>query len=367
MSSFNDYLAHGNAWLFIPAAILLGALHGLEPGHSKTMMAAFIIAIRGTIKQAVLLGLSATLSHTAVIWVMAFVGLHYAGRFDAEQSGPYFQTATGVLVIAMALWMLWRVRQAQRSTKHQHDQGTHGGMMVDTGHGFVEISVFETNVPPHFRLYFFDEHQKPLNCPKNEAVAIEIVRPDGQRQTFELANVDEFLQSTTDISEPHQFRVRLKLAHGDHAHTHEVEFTEHDHHHSHNHGAGSKEAQDEHERQHAVEIQKRVASGPVTTAQVIVFGLTGGLLPCPSAFAVLLICLQLKKIALGFAIVLAFSVGLALTLVTVGAAAAFSVHHATKRIKGFGELARKAPYLSAAVMVIIGLLLAAQGVRGLLH
>lgn len=56
----------GNAWLFIPSAILLGALHGLEPGHSKTMMAAFIVAIRGTVMQAVLLGLSAAISHTAV-------------------------------------------------------------------------------------------------------------------------------------------------------------------------------------------------------------------------------------------------------------------------------------------------------------
>jgi hypothetical protein len=44
-------------WIFIPSAILLGAMHGLEPGHSKTMMAAFIVAIRGTIGQAVLLGL----------------------------------------------------------------------------------------------------------------------------------------------------------------------------------------------------------------------------------------------------------------------------------------------------------------------
>ncbi|XLM23131.1 nickel/cobalt efflux protein RcnA, partial [Chromobacterium piscinae] len=35
-------LQQGNAWLFIPSAIALGALHGLEPGHSKTMMAAFI-------------------------------------------------------------------------------------------------------------------------------------------------------------------------------------------------------------------------------------------------------------------------------------------------------------------------------------
>ena len=61
MNSFSDYLSSGHAWLYVPVAILLGALHGLEPGHSKTMMAAFIIAIRGTVWQAVLLGLSAAL------------------------------------------------------------------------------------------------------------------------------------------------------------------------------------------------------------------------------------------------------------------------------------------------------------------
>ena len=53
-----------NLWLFVPSAILLGAFHGLEPGHSKTMMAAFIIAVRGTVGQAVLLGLSATPGRT---------------------------------------------------------------------------------------------------------------------------------------------------------------------------------------------------------------------------------------------------------------------------------------------------------------
>src|SRR5215471_15864841 len=102
MHSFTEYLAQGNAWLFIPAAVALGALHGLEPGHSKTMMAAFIVAIRGTVRQAVLLGLSATISHTAVIWALAFVGMHYSGRFTAEQTEPYFQLATGVLVVGLA-------------------------------------------------------------------------------------------------------------------------------------------------------------------------------------------------------------------------------------------------------------------------
>ena len=41
MTDFATLLQQGNAWLFVPSAILLGALHGLEPGHSKTMMAAF--------------------------------------------------------------------------------------------------------------------------------------------------------------------------------------------------------------------------------------------------------------------------------------------------------------------------------------
>ena len=45
MTDFAALLQGGNTWLFVPSAILLGALHGLEPGDSKTMMAAFIVAI----------------------------------------------------------------------------------------------------------------------------------------------------------------------------------------------------------------------------------------------------------------------------------------------------------------------------------
>ena len=105
----------------------------------------------------------------------------------------------------------------------------------------------------------------------------------------------------------------------------------------------------------------------MTTGQLILFGLTGGLLPCPSAFAVLLVCLQLKQFALGFALVLAFSLGLALTLVTVGSLAALSVKHATKRFAGLHKLAAKMPYASAALMTLIGLFVTVQGLRAMLH
>jgi len=96
MSSFAELLQQGasQAWLYFPSAILLGALHGLEPGHSKTMMAAFIVAIRGTVKQAVLLGLASTLSHTAVVWLVAMAGMYLGQNLNAETTEPYFQLAS---------------------------------------------------------------------------------------------------------------------------------------------------------------------------------------------------------------------------------------------------------------------------------
>src|ERR1700739_4755482 len=100
MISLTDLLQQSaaHAWLFIPTAILLGALHGLEPGHSKTMMAAFIIAIRGTVAQAIMLGLSAAISHTAVIWVVALGGQYLGRGLNAEAVEPYLQLVSAVIV-----------------------------------------------------------------------------------------------------------------------------------------------------------------------------------------------------------------------------------------------------------------------------
>ena len=108
-------------WLFVPSAILLGALHGLEPGHSKTMMAAFIVAIRGTVLQAVLLGLSATISHTAVVWAIALAGLYFGQELSGERSEAYLQLASAVIIVGIAAWMIWRTwREQNEEHDHQH-------------------------------------------------------------------------------------------------------------------------------------------------------------------------------------------------------------------------------------------------------
>lgn len=283
MANLADILGGGatSAWVFAPTAVALGALHGLEPGHSKTMIAAFIVAIRGTLAQAVLLGLSATVSHTAVVWVVALAGLYLGSRWSSEASEPYLQIASGALILAVAVWMSWRTFSARRAA----DAGSHTGAQ-------------------------------------------------------------------------HAHR------HGHHHHR------GHHHHHRHEHGhvaAHSHKAADEllvldsasladpHERAHAEDINRRFAHRHVTTGQIVLFGLTGGLIPCPASITVLLLCLQLKQIALGAALVLCFSIGLALTMVLVGAAAALGVRHVSQRWSGFDEIAATAPYLSGALVSAVGL------------
>lgn len=371
MTEFSTLLQQGNAWLFIPSAILLGALHGLEPGHSKTMMAAFIVAVRGTVGQAVLLGLSATLSHTAVVWIVAMAGMYFGRNWNAEATEPYFQIASAVLIIGVAVWMIWRTWRQQRACLHDHspDQNhTHDeAKYIDTGHGGVRLEVFEQGVPPRFRLYRESKHGHVWAV---DQVRIETERSDGSRQTFNFVQRDGFVESEQEIPEPHEFVARLRLGHEHHSHDYDVEFVEHDHHH---HAIKDYEGldvsapgyQDPHELAHANDIRRRFANQEVTTGQIVMFGLTGGLIPCPASITVLLLCLQLKKIALGATLVLCFSIGLALTMVISGMLAALSMKHVSNRWSGFGEFARKAPYFSGALIVLVGLYVGYQGLLAL--
>lgn len=351
MTSFSQYISNGHAWLFVPSAVVLGALHGMEPGHSKTMMAAFIISIRGTVRQAVLLGLSATASHTAIIWALAFVGLHYADRFKVEDTEAYFQLATGLSVIGMAAWMFWRIRR-ERTAPHVHHHHGNESRVFALPTGEAELSIFEDGIPPCFRLRF---RNAPLPAP--ERVTLVTTRPDGTTEAFTFRQRESFLESTSAIPEPHEFSLTLVMPDTEGDQTLTATFAEHHH--------ADGEPDDEHAREHAAELERRFANRRVTTWQIVLFGLTGGLLPCPSAFAVLLVCLQLKEFALGFALVLAFSVGLALTLVGVGTLAALSVKHATKKLTWLGPLTRRLPYASCAVLAVIGLIIAVQGLRHL--
>ena len=113
---------------------------------------------------------------------------------------------------------------------------------------------------------------------------------------FSFVDKGDYLESAQTIPEPHDFNVRLTLGHQRHTHDYDLAFREHHHHELDGLEEGSQAYQDAHERAHANDIQRRFEGREVTNWQILLFGLTGGLIPCPAAITVLLICIQLKAL-----------------------------------------------------------------------
>jgi len=272
MPSIAELIQQGsvNLWVFVPTAILLGALHGLEPGHSKTMMASFIVAVKGSVSQAALLGLCAAISHSLIVWILAALAIKFGNDMIAEQSEPYLMLFSAVVVLGVAIWMFMRTRRDVMNANAHHLHGSHD-------HG----------------------HEK------------------------------------------------------DHHHHGHVE---------HDHSNQNDSYQDAHERYHAEDIKRRFVGQTVSTGQIAMFGLTGGLVPCPASVTILMICLHLKKFSLGVAMVASFSFGLALSLVIVGVIAAWGAQQVGKRLdKGnLSDLARKMPYLSSGLMAVVATIMGIQ-------
>ncbi|MEO0370586.1 MAG: nickel/cobalt efflux transporter [Pseudomonadota bacterium] len=235
-----------NPLLLFAFALVLGALHGLEPGHSKTMMAAYIVAIKGSVSQAVLLGASAAFSHSIIVWVLAMIALTYGNELIGERLEPWFIMISGVLVLGIAVWML-RAGVAKPEPHHHHHDQDHG----------------------------------------------------------------------------------------------------HDHHHG--------EGLDAHARAHAVEIEARVGAGQIGTWQTVLFGLSGGLIPCPAAITVFILCLHLGKVTLGVTLVSAFSIGLALTLIGIGVVTAIGLKAISGRSSRFDRVFKAAPWISAVLIACVGI------------
>jgi len=120
--------------------------------------------------------------------------------------------------------------------EHPHTHGAHGGPLVTTSLGQVELSVFETNVPPRFRLYVLDGQGNPIAPPAANTVTLETIRPAKQRQSFKFKRHGDYLEATTELPEPHEFKAVLKLRRGNKTEKRETQFVEdHNHHHGHGH------------------------------------------------------------------------------------------------------------------------------------
>jgi nickel/cobalt transporter (NicO) family protein len=94
---------------------------------------------------------------------------------------------------------------------------------------------------------------------------------------------------------------------------------------------------------------------------LLAVGVSGGLLPCPSALVVLLAAISLHRVAFGLLLILAFSAGLALTITGIGLAAVLA-RSAFRRVSFEGRLVRLLPAASALVILAAGLAMTLRAV-----
>jgi nickel/cobalt transporter (NicO) family protein len=119
-------------------ALGFGAIHGLEPGHGKTFVAAYFVGVKGTVRQALALGLIVASTHTIGVLAIGLVTLFGSQYILPERLYPYLSLASGLMILALGVRLIaarfggWRAvrnflsvirRDVHRQHEHEHDHG----------------------------------------------------------------------------------------------------------------------------------------------------------------------------------------------------------------------------------------------------
>ncbi len=107
-------------------SLFLGAAHGLEPGHGKTIVAAYLVGARGTVGNALFLGGVVALTHTSSVILLGLVALFASQYILPEQIFPWLGTASGLLIMGLGTWLLVNhLRGRSLVPSHAHEEHLH--------------------------------------------------------------------------------------------------------------------------------------------------------------------------------------------------------------------------------------------------
>jgi ABC-type nickel/cobalt efflux system permease component RcnA len=285
--------------LALLAAAGLGALHALEPGHGKTIVSGYLVGSRGTARQAMLLGLSVTATHTLSVYLLGLATLVAARFILPDRLYPILGTASGLAVVAVGLTLV-RARLGPALVAARHP--SHSSPVPTPMDGTSLATVGHSHPHSHEHGHHHDIHEL------------------GHTHVHEAPGMDvhQAAQWVGNGLAPHSHGIGP-------SHTHPVP------------GADGS---------------------PLSARSLLALGVSGGLLPCPSALVVLLAAISFGNIGLGMALVAAFSVGLALVLMGLGLVVVFGGRAVARtplalRLSG-SPLAGALPALSAVVITIAG-------------
>jgi ABC-type nickel/cobalt efflux system permease component RcnA len=261
-----EKLGLGIVLIAMAVAVGLGAFHALEPGHGKTLVAAYLVGSRGTVQHAFLLGLIVTAAHTAGVYLLGAVTLYASQYIVPERLYPWLGVVSGVLIAVLGAVLLVRRYLGKDELSNHHHHGHHH--------------------------------------------------------------------------------------HLDHSHDPD----DHNHHHHHHRGHGHSQDHGHTHGDHDVDRQ-------VSFRELLTLGISGGIVPCPAALVVLLSAVSLQRIGFGLLLIVAFSVGLAAVLITIGLLMV-SARQFMSRFQVNSRLTtRWLPLTSSAFILVFGIALAVQALQ----
>ncbi|WP_406483378.1 sulfite exporter TauE/SafE family protein [Streptomyces sp. NBC_01615] len=323
-------LTFGFAALALVIAVALGALHALAPGHGKTLMAATAAARGGRAGLRDVLPLAASVTVTHTLGVVALGLLVTAGSAAAPSVIAWLGMASGVLVTiagATLVRRVWRNRPSAHGHTHGPGHAHAHGESHDHGHdhGHAHSHEHEHGDQSHQHA---EQHERPLVLAHAHASAETIGHSTPHTPTLEHTH--------THTHTPHTHSPTLEHTHGGFTHSHSI---------------------------------------APTVRGTILLGFAGGLVPSPSAVVVLVGAAALGQAWFGFLLVLAYGVGLALTLTAAGFAVVKlggGMTRALARRPRWAEgrtavlIRRTAPLGSALVVVALGAGLVFRGAASVL-
>ncbi len=376
-------------------ALLAGAAHALTPGHGKAMVGAYLVGSRGTIRDAVVLGLVVTLTHTSSVYLLGFLCLWLTSRIQAEVVGQWLSVGSGVLLLGMGFWLFQRGLLAYHGLKplpgHSHGPGGHshgwgpGASAVGSGegHGHAHEHMHaaehtHSRAPEHAHSH---SHATPAHSHSQAHARSEAhshTHDHGHTHDRGHTHAADHSHTHTDSSFPSD-TVPLPQDWGqggragvaDHSHTHgnptdpsgstvpplthyATRNTDHAPH-PQDWGAGGRDRQPPSDS--PLDDYRGTPPADLAPAPgrwgIIGLGVAGGMVPCFDALAILIAAVNLNNLPLGMLIIAAFSLGMAAVLVAIGVLMV-TAKSMMKRFTGNGPWIRALPAVSGGILFLLG-------------
>ena len=163
---FEDLVRRPQSPLVIAAAFLaafgFGALHALGPGHGKAMVAAYLVGSKGTVRDAIALGMTVTVTHVSMVYLLGFVTIAASAFLVPERVYFVLSLASGASVVAMGLGLF--VSRARRLRAHaipeatEHRHGLFGATHSHAPAAAAEVAEAHHQVHEHAHVEGAEAH-----------------------------------------------------------------------------------------------------------------------------------------------------------------------------------------------------------------